>query len=54
MPYLRTTHLQKYCQSISHISERKYILSVAKKYKEVHVVIDKNDAHEHIELDLNL
>lgn len=30
-----------------------YIL-IQKKYKKARVVIDKNNAHEHIELDLNL
>lgn len=53
MPYI-TTALTEISSKYFAYKREKYILSVAKKYKEVHVVIDKNDAHEHIELDLNL
>lgn len=53
MPYI-TTALAEILSKYFAYKREKYILSVAKKYKEVHVVIDKNDTHEHIELDLNL
>lgn len=53
MPYI-TTALTEISSKYFAYKREKYILSVAKKYKEVHVVIDKNDAHEHIKLDLNL
>lgn len=53
MPYI-TTALTEILSKYSAYKREKYILSVAKKYKEVYVVIDKNDTHEHIELDSNL
>lgn len=53
MPYI-TTALTEISSKYFAYKREKYILSVAKKYKKVYVVIDKNDAHEHIELDLNL
>lgn len=53
IPYI-TMALTEISSKYFAYKREKYILSVASKYKEAHVVIDKNDAHEHIELDLNL
>lgn len=53
MSYITTAFTEILSKYFAYKRE-KYILSVVKKYKEVHVVIDKNNAHEHIELDLNL
>ena len=53
MPHI-TISLTEISSKYFAYKREKYILSVAKKYKEVHVVIDKNNTHEHIELDLNL
>lgn len=53
MSYI-TTALTEILSKYFAYKREKYILSVAKKYKKARVVIDKNNAHEHIELDLNL
>ena len=53
MPYI-TTALTEILLKYFAYKREKYILSVVKKYKKSRVVIDRDNAHERIELDLNL
>ena len=53
VPYI-TSALKEMWNGLITYKREKALYSLISKYKKCRVVIDKNDAHEHIELDLNL
>lgn len=52
IPYI-TSALKKVSESLFTYLSRRQLYKLISKYNNCRVVIDKNDTHEHIELDLN-